>query len=66
MYIEVYDDYKVNVPCLQNIVVHSMPSSCVRLTHGCRLQSVFQCEHCGVEYVKLTRQSKTYDKILFV
>lgn len=62
MYVEVYDDYKLNVPCLQNNVVHSMVSSCIKLTYGCRLQSVFRCEHCGVQYTKLTRPNQTYDK----
>jgi len=62
MYVEVYDDYNVNVPCLQNNVVHSMLSSRVTLTYGRRLQSVFKCEYCGVEYVKLARQTNEYDK----
>lgn len=61
MYVEVYDDYKVNVPCGRDNVVHSMQSSRVTLTYGRRLQSVFKCEYCDVEFVKLTRRSNEYD-----
>jgi len=41
MYFEVYDEYKVNVPCGRDNVVHSMQSSRVTLTYGRRLQNCF-------------------------
>ena len=62
MIIEVYDNYKKSVPCVGSIKVHCMSSSCVKLTFGCRLQSVYTCEDCGVSCIKLARRSKDHTK----
>jgi len=61
MLVEVYDDYKATVYCVNKNVVHSMTSSCVKLTYGKRLQSVFKCMDCNVEYIKLTRRNREYN-----
>ena len=62
MYVEVYDDYKATVFCTGNNVVHSMTTSSVKLTYGTRLQSVFVCKDCNLEFIKLTRRNLEYNK----
>jgi hypothetical protein len=60
MIIEVYDDYKTRLPCVGKIQVHCMSSSRVMLTFGHRLETVYQCEDCGLSCIKLSRRTKEY------